>query len=295
MKKIFSIIILTLVLFVASGCFENKYVENDGGITLTIGDDFKAYMKGNNIPTFTFEYDGVLKTLAGVNYPFYTSFCQNDDLVLSRRIASLLDYYKDDVTFVIDEEKNDLKTHLNIVQGNKRVKQKIEIDDSKKYYETAYIYLENGLQLIMTYCRFKYNGEEIYRWRETKNIEMKLLYPLMVVKDNDELRFIITPLPYGFNMHVSGSSTIDASKIMADDKYVNDIDQDNIYYTYDYDDKLTEEENKANVINYYQKYMAATLNDDYLLFGYNGYMFKVMLYNNFFVIRYLGKIKVELD
>lgn len=289
MKKIFSIIILALLLIISSGCFENKYVSNDGGITLSLGEDFTAYMEGQNIPTFTFTYDGNLNSLAGVNYPFYTSFCQNDDLVLSRKIASLLEQYKDDVNYVVEEEKSGYKTHLNIISGDKRVKQKILIDDGKKYYETAYIYLDNGLQLVMTYCRFNYDGEVIYRWRETKNIELKLLYPLMVIKDNNKLQFIITPLPYGFTMHVSGSSTILPDKIIADDKYLNNVDEDNIYYTYDYNDKLSEEENKNNVINYYQKYMDATLVDNYLLFSYNGYNFKVMLYDNFFCIRYLSK------
>ena len=289
MKKIFSIIILTFILVISSGCFENKYVTCEGGITLTLGEDFTSYMEGQTIPSFTFEYDGNLNTLAGVNYSFYTSFCQNDDLVLSRKIASLLEKYKDDVNFVIEDEKSGYKTHLNIIEGNKRVKQKIQIDDGKRYYETAYIYLDNGLQLVMTYCRFNYNNEVIYRWRETKNIELKLLYPLMVIKDNDKSQFVITPLPYGFTMHVSGSSTVLADKIIADDQYVNNIDEDNIYYTYDYNDKLTESENKDIVINYYTKYMSATLNDNYLLFTYNGYNFKVMLYDNFFCIRYLGK------
>ena len=98
MKKIFSIILITLILLFSSACLENKYVSNDGGITLGLGEDFTTYMEGQTIPTFTFAYDGNLNTLAGVNYPFYTSFCQNDDLVLSRTIASLLDHYKDDIT-----------------------------------------------------------------------------------------------------------------------------------------------------------------------------------------------------
>ena len=289
MKKIFSIIILAFILIISGGCLENKYVSNDGGITLGIGEDFQKYMESQTIPTFTFTYDGNLNTLDGVSYTFYTSFCQNDDLVLSRRIATLLEYYKDDVTYVVEEEKNSIKTHLNIIEGDKRVKQKIAIDDNKKYYETAYIYLDNGLQLVMTYCRFLYNGETIYRWRETKNIEMKLLYPLMVINENNKAQFVITPLPYGFKMHVSGSSTIIADKIMADDKYVNNIDEDNIYYTYDYNDNLTEEESKQFVTNYYTKYMNATVNDNRLLFTYNGYNFKVMLYDKYFCIRYLGK------
>ena len=289
MKKIFSLILLAFILVFSVGCLENKYVSNDGGITLTLGEDFKAYMEGQNIPSFKFEYDGNLNTLAGVNYPFYTSFCQNDDLVLSRTIANLLDYYKDDVTIVIDERKATSKTHLNIIQGEKRVKQKIFTDDNMRYYETAYIYLDNGLQLVMTYCRFLYNGETIYRWRETKNIEAKLLYPLMVINDDDKRQFVITPLPYGLTMHVSGSSTIMADKIMADDKYANNIDEDNIYYTYDYNSDLTEEESVAQVTNYYVKYMNATLVDNTLLFSYNGYNFKVMLYDKFFCIRYMGK------
>lgn len=291
MKKIFSFVLLTFIALFCSGCFENKYVENDGGVTLSLGEEFIEYMQGQNIPTFTFEYDGKLNTLAGVNYPFYTSFCQNDDLVLSRKIASLLEYYKDDVTYVIEEEKTSSKTHLNIIKGDKRVKEKLFIDDNKKYYETAYIYLDNGLQLVMTYCRFLYNGETIYRWRETKNIELKLLYPLMVVEEDNKLQFVITPLPYGFTMHVSGSSTIMANKIMADDKYVNkaNVEEDNIYYTFDYDDQKTEEENKQFVIDYYQKYMNATYDNNTLLFSYNGFNFKVMLYDKFFCIRYLGK------
>ena len=290
MKKIFSIILITLILLFSSACLENKYVSNDGGITLGLGEDFTTYMEGQTIPTFTFAYDGNLNTLAGVNYPFYTSFCQNDDLVLSRTIASLLEHYKDDVTIVVDERKATSKTHLNIIEGEKRVKQKIFTDDNVRYYETAYIYLDNGLQLVMTYCRFLYNGETIYRWRETKNIEMKLLYPLMVINDNDKRQFVITPLPYGFTMHVSGSSTIMADKIMADDKYANNIDEDNIYYTYDYNDDLTEEESVEFVTNYYVKYMNATRVDNTLLFSYNGYNFKVMLYDKFFCIRYMGKV-----
>ena len=291
MKKIFSLLLICLCIISLTGCLENDYISNDGGITLTIGEEYLQYMD-SDVPSFTFNYDGVLNTLAENQYSFYTSFCQNDDLVLSRTIASFLEHYKDDTTFIIEEEKSGTKTHLNIIENGTRVKQKINIDDGKKYYETAYIYLDNGLQLVMTYCRFLWNGEVIYRWRETKNIEMKLLYPLMVVSEDDNRKFIVTPLPFGIKMHVSGSGTANASKIMANDEYVNktNVDEDNIYYTFDYDKDKEVEENKEFVTAYYQKYMNATKEDNYLLFSYNGYNFKVMLYDNYFSIRYMGKV-----
>ncbi|MBO7536417.1 MAG: hypothetical protein J6T34_04700, partial [Bacilli bacterium] len=65
--------------------------------------------------------------------------------------------------------------------------------------------------------------------------------------------------------------------------------EDNIYYTYDYNSDLSEEESVAMVSNYYINYMNATLVDNTLLFSYNGYNFKVMLYDKFFCIRYMGK------
>lgn len=284
MKKIFSFLLVCLVAFSLVGCFENEYVSNEGSLSLTLSSEYSEKMM-YTAPSYTLEFEGVINTLANNKYSYYTSFTHNDDLVVSDLIANLFETHKDRMFVVTDDVKRGNKTRLNRMIDGKYKGGKVNVDDSTRYYETAYILLDNGLQLCVTYCRFVSNGETIYRFRETKNIELSLLYPLMLIKTSEEADplFVCLPLPFLVTSRISGSSTKKAQEIYGNSDYIASKDHDVSFYVFDYP---SIEDSKSFCINYYTNYFSATLvSEDNYSFTYNNIEFKLAFYENYFTVR----------
>lgn len=281
MKKIFSILVLLLTISLF-GCLENKYVSNTGRIVLYMPESYSEHMLYDP-PSFALTFDGTINTLDGINYSYYTSFTHNDDLVISELVSNLLEKYKDFSYTVIDETKIGSSTHLNRYIDGEYKKETVLIDNSERFYETTYFIDENGLMICLTYCRFSVEGKTIYRFRETKNIEMIVMYPLMVVKVGNENKFAITPLPFLVKNKVSASSTKNAQSIINSDDYVAYKDKDaSSYYVYDY----PEIENKKEFcIDFYKNYYDASISGDEGSFIYCGRWFDLHFYDDYFTIR----------
>ena len=89
MKKIFLLFVLFLSLIGLVAC--NETVPNDGSVKLDITDAYKQYIKYDDIPSFTLNFDGNLNTIANVNKSYYTVFSSNDDIILSDALSELFE------------------------------------------------------------------------------------------------------------------------------------------------------------------------------------------------------------
>lgn len=176
---------------------------------------------------------------------YHVTFKGNDDIILSDALKDLFNRYKDNL--VITEEKKITTdvSYFSYLKDGKVKNRKYEPDDGFEYLETAYIGLENGLQLEVNYRRFKYDGLDYYTWRFDRGmITIFLYYPLMVVKDNgDDLnKLLLLALPKKTSFKVGPDLRLD--KLLNGNKYIKNDD----YYTFSYNEK---DNKKEDIKNFY--------------------------------------------
>lgn len=283
MKKVFIMILLVSVAML-SGCFKNKVSPNEGKIVLYLSEDYTQYMPYEDVPSFTFTFDGVYNTIMYVSKSFYSVFATNDDTLLSQDIAKILEKYQDRVDYVIESEANESWTRINTMENGKQVAHKYDVDNQKVINETAFIALENGLKLSIDYRRFISKGVTYYTWRYTSNLAMHLYYPFMVIKENDQKELLLITLPNRIKYQVG--TTLDIKKVMADDKYLIDS-----MYTFSYlEDQNTIQEKQQYVIDYYINEFNGEFKNNELYFNFLGIRYKLVLNDNNFVMKYVQKL-----
>lgn len=283
MKKIL-IYILLLSVTMLSGCFKNSVSPNPDKVVLYLSEDYTQYMPYEEVPSFTFTYEGVYNTIMYVSKSFYAVFATNDDTLLSQDIAKLLAKYEGRVDYVVESEATESWTRINTMENGKQVPHKYDVDDQKIVNETAYIALENGLKLTIDYRRFVSNGVTYYTWRYTSNLAMHLYYPFMVVKENDQKELLLLTLPNRIRYQVG--TTLDIKKVMDDDKYLGEE-----MYTFSYlEDQDTLAAKKQYVIDYYVNEFDGEMINNELYYNYLGIRYKIIFNDNNFIIKYVQKL-----
>ena len=286
MKKI--LIILLFLIFALTGCIKNTYTDNEGEITLTIREDFAERMPYDEIPSYTFTFEGVLKTIAkskdAVYQPYYVIFAGNDDFHLSEQISNLFARYEGKIDFVIVEERDVEKGRLNSRdEDGEAIPQYLDIDDGKEYYEIAFIKLETRMKLSLAYRRFTSEEVTYYVWRYESNISMTLYYPLMVIEENGVKEIVLLTLPNRIEFQVGPGLVVD--KILKNPDYLEDEK-----YTLRYLDEHKTVLDKQNYVrDYYIHECGGEYIGDKIHFTYLGIEFSVEFHNEYFTIRYVGK------
>ena len=263
MKKIFILIILFLCICL-TGCTgssnEPKFKINENSLTLTLSEDFASVISGE-IPSFTFNFEGTLKTVNRGVKPYQAIFSHNEDIILSDALNKLFEQYKDRM-YVDLKSKDTVDTVLfSTLDENGEVENiKYTPDNKEVFLETAFISLENGLKLTVDYCRFIYNGKTYYTWALTHSINMQLYYPVMAIKDGIKNKIVLITLPDRVTFSVG--PTLDLSHILNGVSYVED--EDCMYYTYKYIVDL-DLDGKEDDLSLQQQYII-----DYYVNEYNG-------------------------
>lgn len=284
MKKIFKmrkLLILVLLLFLG-GCFKNEVVPNENEIHLYLDEEYTQHMPYEEIPSFTFSFNGIFNTLKYVPETYYTLFARNDDVILSDEISNLLKKYEDRTEYVIEEETVETATRINTLDASgKQITHQYLVDDKKVYDEIAYISLENGLKLTIDYRRFTSEGKTYYVWSYTNNLNMHLYYPLMVVEVNNQRYLLLLTLPNRVNFQVGPGLKVE--NMLKRDDYL-----DEVRYTFNYlDDYEILEAKISQIKNYYlDEYDGYTEGSDFF-FTYLGIKYKIIFNEENFIISYV--------
>ena len=279
MKKVLSFIIIFLLLFMCS-CDFNETVPNEDHITLSITDSFKEYIKYDDVPSFTLNFNGTLNTVKEVKKSYYTVFKDNDDIILSDALADLFASHPDTIFEIVntDEVKS---RYFTVIEDGKVKNITMDCDDGKVYDEVAFVPLENGLKLSIDYCRFINGGKTYYTWRYSRSIAMFLYYPVMRIQREGKDELVLITLPNRIALHVSPELSL--KSILSKDEYLKET-----YYTFEYYDN-GKDDAKEYVWNYYENYNMSERADSFT-FIYLNNKFKVELGDKNFVIAWLERI-----
>ncbi len=287
MKKIY-IVVLIMLLFSLSGCFKNKVSPNEKEIVLRLESKYTALMpyEEEDIPTFTFEFDGVFNTIMYVSKTYYAVFATNDDFLLSSEIEKLLKSKEGRVEYVIQEQSVSPTTRINSMnEDGKQVANHYPVDNLDIFNETAFIDLENGLKLSIDYRRFASDGVTYYVWRYTQNLAMYLYYPLMVIEEDGQKELLILTLPNQIKFQVG--TTLSLDKVLSNDDYL-DVDK----YTFNYLDRFsTLQDKQQHIIDYYVNGYEGVLNNNILYFNYLNIKYKLTLLEDYFTIEFDSKLE----
>lgn len=305
-KKIIMPLVLILVLFTGCKCnfFKTEVYEVEGEKLLHIKDEFYDYMpyEKDEVPDFTFKFDGKLNFTVNTTGPNEIVFSNNDDFKVSEIIKNFLKYYEENGIISYREVNitSKYETHLN----RRFINDKGEVETERVYFKVtngelhnmiAYITLDNGLQLTINFCRFEGTKEgktdTYYIWEYSESIRMSLYYPLMVIEENGERKIIIVALPNAVINKVE--PRYDPSGLIKKDAYLEES-----FYTYpysDYDenypaDKYDNKKAVASIKDYYVNNLGGSVDENnHVLYSYLGYDFKVTFGSTHFVITCLGK------
>lgn len=288
MKKIIVLGIAILSLGVLSGC-SSPLTFHEDGIELSIHSGYQRYMTYEEIPTYTFGEGHGLNALVREEAPHEAILSGNDDFLVSEIITSLFEENQERVVIKEDNRSISSTTKINRREYNS-VKEKyetesitmivdpIDTDEGRISYvfeETAYVGLENGLQLTLEYRRFVSEGQTYYAWRYTKSIKIYLHYPLMLQPDKEML---IVALPTYTRYSVGPQLKLD--NVINEETYL-----DPSYYHFAYRDDLTTQEDKINyIVNYYETYHNGVMVDNTLQFIYLSVLYEIEFLETSFLI-----------
>lgn len=284
MKKWFTVIML-LLLLTLSGCLRNNVVPNEGEVRLYLGEAFQERMSYEEIPSFTFTFEGSFNTIADISLTHYTIFATNDDLLFSQALGQLLNGYSDRMEVEVVSIEKMATTRINTKNDQDELVPLVyDVDQEDVFYETAYIQLENGLKLTVDYRRFVSGGITYFAWRYTHNITMFLYYPLMVVSLNETKELLLLTLPNRIAFQVGPQLRLE--QLMSKDDYLQDSK-----YTFNYRGDQGSIDNEKNyVIDYYTNGYNGTMVEDTLEFIYLNVKYSISFSDTSFTIRFLEKV-----
>lgn len=294
MKKIFrinKIIVLALavlLLGILSGC-SSPLTFHEDGIELRLHAGYQRYMTYEEVPTYTFGKGYNLNALTREEAPHEAILSGNDDFLVSDIITALFEENKDRLVIKEDNRSISSTTKMNRRTYN-TAKEKYETESislgvdaidteegriSYVFEETAYVGLENGLQLTLEYRRFVSDGETYYAWRYTKSIKIYLHYPLMLLPDKEML---ILTLPTYTRYSVGPQLKLD--NVIQEETYL-----DPSYYHFAYRDDLpTQADSVEYITDYYKTYHNGVIVDSTLQFTYLDRVFKIEFLETSFLI-----------
>lgn len=283
-NKILIFIIAILSLFVLVGC--NETIPNENCVTLYLDDAYAQKIDYDDIPSFKFEFNGVLNTIETVKKPYYTVFSNNNDDILSDAMTELFEQYKDRMYVSVDKiNKTDERKYSKLDENGKLYNINMKVDDSNVYDEVAYIDLENGLKLTIDYSRFVSDGKTYYTWRYSASITFYLYYPLMVIENDNDKELVLITIPNVIGYKVTPEQKL--SSLLSKKAYL-----DSSMYTFNYfesDEINTLELKKEYVRSYYDDYNYEKIDDNSFTFEYLNNKFKVVMNDGSFTITWLSR------
>lgn len=290
MKKIYSILILFVFVLTLTSCKGNEVEPNKDKFVLDFPSEFKEYLPYDEIPNFTFEFDGTINTIVGVSLSNSKIFSNNDDFILSEIIAEFLAGIEEDrltIREINKEEKYETKMNTLEPDKNGELNHKshvMKVHNGEVFEEIALISLDSGLTLSFYYRRFvsDYEGslKTYYAWSYRTLMEIYLHYPLMLHKDeNGDNEFLIIPLPENVDYHLGVSRQLPLENLLKDDEYLKERYRSFYYPDYSSDPSDTQEfdleDNIQQVKEFYIRDHNGIEENGTFKFTYKGYNYKV--------------------
>lgn len=286
MKKILALILLLSVSLILTSCsiFKTEVVSYENEIPLTFDSDLKGHLAYNeeDIPSYVIHFEGKVNITKQRTGEYECIFSQNDDFFVSKIVESILNEYieKGRASFYTQKVEETNETWMNRRDETTDEKVYIKVKDGKIYNELAYITLENGLQLTINYAKFVDSDTNLtyYRWQKTESIRIFLHYPLMVIDQNDERKFVFIAIPNQVRLKFD-TTTKQVKDLLAKDKFTTSE-----WYTYDYQHSYSEDYD--TYVKYYVDNFNGRIENDEFLFDYLGYTFKIDFNEANFVISF---------
>ena len=326
-KKLIKIIVCFLMLIgicFLSSCnlFKNKYTTMENGVDITVPDDWKQhFLYPEDVPSMHFGYNGI-NVLSASTKDHYT-LVENDFYKQSDAFAKFLssfgfsrlpeDIDVDDYNYIITKATKRSEENVSArTKGKNTLKLDQLMEDPNRRgsfiaQECSMEYLvvgfgEDGTRYSCSFRTFVSDGKRYYAFAWTGNLEIKMNMPIMVVKENDEKKLLLLPLPYDTKYTVSNNARLDA--IMKKDSYLDEsnyvFDYPNVFYHTDYvidgsEEKLPEytpEQKRELVIKWYEKYCKGEYIEGVFYVEYAGARFIVNLdagsSKDAFSLKYVG-------
>ncbi len=292
--KIFMCLIMLISLLLLSSCniLKNKYVTMEHGVDITIPDEWKEhFLYPNDVPSLHFGYDGI-NVLEASTKDHYT-FVQNDFYAISDAWGEYLKEFKDN--YIITKATKQTNETITARLGGEFLPLDEMMEDPNKpgtfiKQESSMEYLmvcfdEDGTRYSCSFRTFVSGGKRYFGYAYTGNLEIKLNMPIMVVKENNEKKLLLLPLPFDTKYTVSNNARLDA--VLKKDSYLNETN-----YIFDYpttytkddfviegsSDKKTEwtiEQKQQFIEEWYIKYCHGEYIDDILYVEYAGARYSV--------------------
>lgn len=294
-KKYVLLLLITFLLSLSVSCFSIKDLFSvktvaKESVTLSINQEVLPYVRSENLPTYTIDFNTTLNVTENKLGDFEVIFYNNDDFEVSKIIADLIEKYenKQAVSTKLIDTLSSQETWMNYndYETKEREQYYIKVKNNTIYNEICYITLENGLQLSIIYARFSdYQNTTYYRWRREENIRIILHYPLMMYYDENEAenRFVVMALPNGVIYHLDVTSR-KIDKIINNESYLEES-----FYTYSYVNSY--EEDYQKYVDYYINNLQAEWIDSedgkLLTYDYLGHTFGNLFTEENFVIKLL--------
>lgn len=289
-KRLLGFLLVITLFLVGCNCescniFKTELVSYTNEITLTYDADLEGHLKYQDIeiPTYTIKFDGTLNITKQRTGEYECVFSHNDDFYVSNVIKSIIAEYEEKgrISYYVISEDKDAETWMNHRDESVDEKIYIKVKDGVIYNEIAYITLENGLQLTINYARFvnSETNETYYRWQKTESIRICLHYPLMVIDDNEERKFVFIAVPNQVRLKFD-TTTKQVKDLLEKDKFTTDE-----WYTYSY--QTSYENDYDNYVKYYVDNFNGYWENDLLYYTFLGEKFNIKFNEDNFIITYV--------
>ena len=286
MKKTITLLLLFSLVVVLSSCslFKTEVVAYENEITLSYDSDLNGHLAYSNIdiPTYTIKFEGKLNITKQRTGEYECIFSNNDDFKVSKVIGEILAEYEEKgrVSYYKQSLEETNETWMNRRDEEVDEKAYIKVKDGIITNEIAYITLESGLQLTINYAKFVDSDTNItyYRWQKSQSIRIFLHYPLMVIDQDDERKFVFIAVPNQVRLKFD-TTTKQIKDLLSKDKFTTSE-----WYTYDYQHNYNEDYD--NYVKYYQDNFNGRIENEEFLFDYLGYTFKIDFNEENFVISF---------
>lgn len=298
------ITIIAITLLSSCNMFKNKYVTMEKGVDITVPDDWKShFMYPEQVPTLHFGYDGI-NVLEASTKDHYT-FVSNDFYEISDAWGEFLKEHKDD--YIITRATKQTNETVSARFGGEFLPLDETLEDGKTKQECSMEYLmvcfqEDGTRYSCSFRTFVSGGKRYFAYAYTGNLEIKLNMPIMVIKQDNEKKLLLLPLPFDTKYTVSNNARLDA--ILRRDSYLEEenyiFDYPTTYHSEHYviegskesKEEYTLEQRQQMIEEWYIKYCNGKVEDGLLYIEYAGARYSV----NFdagsgkeaFSLKYLG-------
>ncbi len=274
-KKIFLCLAIIFCFLALTSCkIRNEYKTFEHGFDLTIAEELQDYfIYKESIPKLHFDMDNVNVSVGSTNSNYV--LVENDFTKVSDAWANHLAMYNDDQKIIISSTDQTNDKGKAIFGGvTKKLDEKDEFGNPQKYSKEIRLvaWTTDGTRYSYQYRTFVSEGKRYYAFCYTNSLTMTIEQPLMVVKQNNQNRLLLLPLPFDTKYEVSGSTlTLDA--LINKTTYL-----DSKYYHFAYPNYLAEkslEEKIEAVKKWYETYCDGAYDNEEFKIKYAGAAYSI--------------------